>query len=101
MLPCLPSGLALLHGPDVGDLNAVTDAISIRIMANLTALPTVCPGQNYGLLLQGFYYVAMSCTDGQLEGYYFDSGCQPFQKLKLEPARISHHGFSSSAYQFS
>lgn len=42
----------------------------------------------------------MSCATGEIDGFYYDSTAQPFQKLKLRAARVSHHGFSSSAYQF-
>lgn len=51
-------------------------------------------------LLQGFYYLALSCGTGDVQGYYYDSQSQPFQKLNLRATPVSHHGFSSSAFQF-
>lgn len=49
---------------------------------------------------QGFYYLALDCVSGDMEGYYFDSSSQPFQRLVLKAVPVSHHGFSSSAYQY-
>lgn len=54
-------------------------------------------------LLQGFYYCCLAMDPGgkaTLEGYYFDSHSQPFQRLMLQSVPQGQHGHSASSYQF-
>lgn len=56
--------------------------------------------EDCGLTIQGFYYVCLSRTDGQMMGYYYDPNSTPFQELNLRPVLQGQQGFSSSSYAF-
>ncbi|KAA8518930.1 hypothetical protein F0562_016296 [Nyssa sinensis] len=41
-------------------------------------------GTDCGLTIAGFYYVCFSCSDGSINGFYYDPNSSPFQKLELK-----------------
>ncbi|KAK6360843.1 hypothetical protein TWF730_006960 [Orbilia blumenaviensis] len=44
------------------------------------------PGsQDSGLTITGFYFVSLSRSTGQIEGYYYDPHSAPYQRLELTP----------------
>ncbi|CAN1142623.1 Glucose-induced degradation protein 4 homolog [Linum perenne] len=56
-------------------------------------------GTDCGLTIAGFYYVCFSCTDGSINGFYYDPNSSPFQKLELKPAIEGRSGFSFPSYE--
>ncbi|XP_026663722.2 glucose-induced degradation protein 4 homolog isoform X4 [Phoenix dactylifera] len=70
-------------------------------------------GIDCGLTIAGFYYVCFSCSDGSINGFYYDpnsrfdivltnfwlTNCSPFQKLELKCSNEKHLGFTFSSYQ--
>uniref|UniRef100_A0A7N0VEA7 Glucose-induced degradation protein 4 homolog n=1 Tax=Kalanchoe fedtschenkoi TaxID=63787 RepID=A0A7N0VEA7_KALFE len=57
-------------------------------------------GYDCGLTIAGFYYVCFSCSDGSINGFYYDPNSTPFQKLELKTMNEGRFGFSSSSYEF-
>ncbi|XP_011014823.1 PREDICTED: glucose-induced degradation protein 4 homolog [Populus euphratica] len=55
-------------------------------------------GTDCGLTIAGFYYVCFSCTDGSINGCYYDPNSSPFQKLELKSTNEGRSGFSFSSY---
>ncbi|KAJ3693714.1 hypothetical protein LUZ60_009194 [Juncus effusus] len=55
-------------------------------------------GTDCGLTIAGFYYVCFSCTDGTINGYYYDPNSSPFQKLELKCTNEKPGGFTFSSY---
>ncbi|PKU72802.1 glucose-induced degradation protein 4 homolog [Dendrobium catenatum] len=56
-------------------------------------------GIDCGLTIAGFYYVCFSCSDGSINGFYYDPNSSPFQKLELKSANDGLSGFTFSSYQ--
>lgn len=56
-------------------------------------------GTDCGLTIAGFYYVCFSCTDGSINGFYYDPNSSPFQKLELKSTNEGRSGFSFSSYE--
>ncbi|XP_019705990.1 uncharacterized protein [Elaeis guineensis] len=56
-------------------------------------------GIDCGLTIVGFYYVCFSCSDGSINGFYYDPNSSPFQKLELKCSNEKHLGFTFSSYQ--
>lgn len=84
-------------------------------------------GTDCGLTIAGFYYVCFSCSDGSINGFYYDPNsryeswlyrsntaflcfgnvvhkllleiCSPFQKLELKSTNEGRSGFSFSSYE--
>ncbi|KAB5519911.1 hypothetical protein DKX38_024230 [Salix brachista] len=56
-------------------------------------------GTDCGLTIAGFYYVCFSCTDGSINGFYYDPNSSPFQKLELKSTNEGRSGFSFSFYE--
>ncbi|KAG0496048.1 hypothetical protein HPP92_000739 [Vanilla planifolia] len=57
-------------------------------------------GNDCGLTIAGFYYyVCFSCSDGSINGFYYDPNSSPFQKLELKSTNEGHLGFTFSSYQ--
>ncbi|XP_058099345.1 uncharacterized protein LOC131243783 isoform X1 [Magnolia sinica] len=56
-------------------------------------------GIDCGLTIAGFYYVCFSCSDGSINGFYYDPNSSPFQKLELKSTNEGRSGFSFSSYQ--
>ncbi|KAI3988475.1 hypothetical protein MKX01_026289 [Papaver californicum] len=56
-------------------------------------------GIDCGLTIAGFYYVCFSCSDGSINGFYYDPKNSPFQKLELKSTNEGRSGFSFSSYQ--
>ncbi|KAL2533774.1 Vacuolar import/degradation protein Vid24 [Abeliophyllum distichum] len=56
-------------------------------------------GTDCGLTIAGFYYVCFSCSDGSINGFYYDPNSSPFQKLELKSTNDGRSGFSFSSYE--
>ncbi|XP_028106571.1 glucose-induced degradation protein 4 homolog isoform X1 [Camellia sinensis] len=56
-------------------------------------------GTDCGLTIAGFYYVCFSCSDGSINGFYYDPNSSPFQKLELKITNEGRSGFSFSSYE--
>ncbi|KAH7678136.1 Vacuolar import/degradation protein Vid24 protein [Dioscorea alata] len=56
-------------------------------------------GTDCGLTIAGFYYVCFSCSDGSVNGFYYDPNSSPFQKLELKSTNEGRLGFTFSSYQ--
>ncbi|KAL8526884.1 hypothetical protein ACS0TY_015941 [Phlomoides rotata] len=56
-------------------------------------------GTECGLTIAGFYYVCFSCSDGSINGFYYDPNSSPFQKLELKFTNDGRSGFSFSRYE--
>ncbi|KAM5560185.1 hypothetical protein ABKV19_021379 [Rosa sericea] len=56
-------------------------------------------GTDCGLTIAGFYYVCFSCSDGSINGFYYDPNSSPFQKLELKSTNEGRLGFSFSSYE--
>ncbi|KAL0451125.1 UNVERIFIED_CONTAM: hypothetical protein Slati_1668900 [Sesamum latifolium] len=56
-------------------------------------------GTDCGLTIAGFYYVCFSCSDGSINGFYYDPNSSPFQKLELKSTNDGKSGFSFSSYE--
>ncbi|KAG5550274.1 hypothetical protein RHGRI_015286 [Rhododendron griersonianum] len=56
-------------------------------------------GTDCGLTIAGFYYVCFSCSDGSINGFYYDPNSSPFQKLELKSNHEGRSGFSFSSYE--
>lgn len=56
-------------------------------------------GTDCGLTIAGFYYVCFSCSDGSINGFYYDPNSSPFQKLELKSTNEGLSGFSFSSYE--
>ncbi|XP_021825487.1 glucose-induced degradation protein 4 homolog isoform X2 [Prunus avium] len=56
-------------------------------------------GTDCGLTIAGFYYVCFSCSDGSINGFYYDPNSSPFQKLELKSTNEGRQGFSFSSYE--
>ncbi|KMT11062.1 hypothetical protein BVRB_5g111500 isoform B [Beta vulgaris subsp. vulgaris] len=56
-------------------------------------------GTDCGLTIAGFYYVCFSCSDGSINGFYYDPNSSPFQKLELKSSNEGRSGFSFSSYE--
>lgn len=56
-------------------------------------------GTDCGLTIAGFYYVCFSCSDGSINGFYYDPNSSPFQKLELKSTNEGRTGFSFSSYE--
>ncbi|KAG6427543.1 hypothetical protein SASPL_111789 [Salvia splendens] len=56
-------------------------------------------GTDCGLTIAGFYYVCFSCSDGSINGFYYDPNSSPFQKLELKSISVGRSGFSFSTYE--
>ncbi|KAI9153438.1 hypothetical protein LWI28_011428 [Acer negundo] len=51
-------------------------------------------GTDCGLTIAGFYYVCFSCSDGSINGFYYDPNSSPFQKLELKSSNEERSGSS-------
>ncbi|KAF3449156.1 hypothetical protein FNV43_RR09884 [Rhamnella rubrinervis] len=49
-------------------------------------------GTDCGLTIAGFYYVCFSCSDGSINGFYYDPNSSPFQKLELKSTTEGRSG---------
>nr|ACG33607.1 hypothetical protein [Zea mays] len=56
-------------------------------------------GVDCGLTIAGFYYVCFSCSDGSINGFYYDPNSSPFQKLELKCTNEKKSGFTFSSYE--
>ncbi|XP_065018811.1 uncharacterized protein LOC135680561 isoform X2 [Musa acuminata AAA Group] len=56
-------------------------------------------GIDCGLTIAGFYYVCFSCSDGSINGFYYDPNSSPFQKLELKCIPGGCSGYTFSSYQ--
>ncbi|KAL3531796.1 hypothetical protein ACH5RR_005317 [Cinchona calisaya] len=56
-------------------------------------------GTDCGLTIAGFYYVCFSCSDGSINGFYYDPNSSPFQKLELKSINEGRSGFSFSTHE--
>ncbi|XP_057512551.1 uncharacterized protein LOC130794621 isoform X2 [Actinidia eriantha] len=56
-------------------------------------------GTDCGLTIAGFYYVCFSCSDGSINGFYYDPNSSPFQKLELKSTNEGRSGFCFSSYE--
>ncbi|KAL9264867.1 Glucose-induced degradation protein 4-like protein [Drosera capensis] len=56
-------------------------------------------GADCGLTIAGFYYVCFSCSDGSINGFYYDPNSSPFQKLELKSTNEGRSGFSFLSYE--
>ncbi|CAK9178831.1 unnamed protein product, partial [Ilex paraguariensis] len=54
-------------------------------------------GTDCGLTIAGFYYVCFSCSDGSINGFYYDPNSSPFQKLELKSTNEGRLGFIFSS----
>ncbi|KAG0450760.1 hypothetical protein HPP92_026561 [Vanilla planifolia] len=56
-------------------------------------------GNDCGLTIAGFTICGFSCSDGSINGFYYDPNSSPFQKLELKSTNEGHLGFTFSSYQ--